>query len=77
MTYLFSKLRTTKDVVKKMPKNACFRFRTPFDKQHAKGSKKLPKSARQLFLSYFSMTLRKMELGNVSVSDIFYHRTFC
>ena len=35
ISYVFSKLRATKDVVRKMSKTP--RFRIPFDSQHAKG----------------------------------------
>ena len=44
IAYLFPKLRTVKDVFRKMSKNLC--FRTPFVSQHAKEPQKLLKSAR-------------------------------
>ena len=43
--YVFPKLRTEKDVVRKVSKNA--RFRRPFDKQHIKKSQKLSKFEQQ------------------------------
>ena len=46
------------------------RFRSPFDGQHPKASQTLLDSARQQFLSYFSITLGEIEVQNVSLSDI-------
>ena len=45
IAYVFQKLRTANNMVRKMSKNS--RFRTPFDKQHGKRSQTLLKSARQ------------------------------
>ena len=45
IAYVFPKLRTANNMVRKMSKNS--RFRTPFDKQHGKRSQTLLKSARQ------------------------------
>ena len=50
-----------------MSKNS--RFRKPFDSQHAKWSQKLLKSAYNTFI-IFLITLTKIELENVSVSDL-------
>ena len=47
ITYVCQKLRTVKDVVRKMSKKIF--FRTSFDSQHAKGSQRLVKSLRQHF----------------------------
>ena len=44
---IFPKLRTAKDLVRKMPKKPC--FRTPFNSQHFKESQKFLKSALQDF----------------------------
>ena len=43
--YLFPKIRTAKDVVRKVSKNAL--FRRPLNKQHVKRSETLAKSAQQ------------------------------
>ena len=43
--YVFPKLLTEKDLVKKVSKNA--RFRRPFEKQHVKWSQTLSISAQQ------------------------------
>ena len=44
IAYLFPKLRTAKDVIRKMSKNPC--FRTPFDSRYAKESQTVLKSVR-------------------------------
>ena len=43
ITNIFPKVKTAKAVVRKTPKNPC--FRTPSDSQHFKGSQTLVKSA--------------------------------
>ena len=68
MAYVFPKLRTTKDAVRKMSKKPSFRI--PFDNQHDKGSQRLLKSAHQHFLSYFLITMGKIKFQNVCLSDI-------
>ena len=45
--YIFQILKTAKDMVRRMSKNA--RFRKPFNSQHVKGSQTLPKSTQQDF----------------------------
>ena len=45
IAYIFPKLQTVKDVVRKVSKKS--RFRRPFDKRHGKQSQKLSKSVRQ------------------------------
>ena len=42
VSYVFPKLRTAKDDVRKVSKKPC--FRAPFNSQHAKGSQTLMKS---------------------------------
>ena len=46
-SYIFQILKTAKDMVRRMSKNA--RFRKPFNSQHVKGSQTLPKSTQQDF----------------------------
>ena len=58
IAYVFSKLRTVKDVVRQMPKKP--RFRTPFDIQHAECSQKLVKSAWQHLYYIFQSALEKV-----------------
>ena len=48
--YVFQKLKTAKEMVRHMPKNA--RFGTPLDSQHVKGPETLPKSAQQDFYHF-------------------------
>ena len=52
MADIFRKLQSAKNVVRKMSKKP--RLRTPFDNQHAKGSRKLTKSAQKHFYHTFS-----------------------
>ena len=66
IAYVFLKLWSVKVVVTKRSKKP--RFRTPPDSQHAKQSQTL--ISKTAFLLYFSITLRKMEFENVSLSDI-------
>ena len=67
----FRKLRTSKDVVRKMPKK--LHFRTSFDSQHNKGCQTLLKSARQylyhVFPSLSEIWSQKMSL--LLISKIF------
>ena len=65
ITYLLSKLRNTKDVVRQMSKMP--RFITPFDSQHTKVFQILVKSAWQYFHHIFH---HYGELENVSLSDM-------
>ena len=52
IAYVFSKLRTAKDVVRKMSKIPC--SKAPFDSQHSKSLQTLLKSAPQYFYHVFS-----------------------
>lgn len=67
----FRKLRTSKDMVRKMPKK--LHFRTSFDSQHNKGCQTLLKSARQylyhVFPSLSEIWSQKMSL--LLISKIF------
>ena len=74
IVYVFSKLKTVKDLVKPMYKKR--RFRTPFDSPHVKGSQSLVKSALQHFHHFFFITVRETDFKNVSLSDILNARTF-
>ena len=49
---LFWKLETVKDLV--TPPSKKYRFRTPFDSQHTKGSQTLVKSSGEHFQHIFS-----------------------
>ena len=51
IAFVFPRLRTAKDVVRKMVKKP--RFRTPFDSQHTKGCQNLLKSGRQHFYHFY------------------------
>ena len=51
--YLFPKLQTVKDMIRKMSKK--LRFRTLFDNQLAKGSQAVLKSSRHHFSHNFSL----------------------
>ena len=46
------------------------RFRTPMDSQHVKGCQTLVKSARRHFLQFLLIIIPKIELQNVSLSNI-------
>ena len=63
IAYVLPKVRTAKDVVRKMYKK--LGFSASFDSQYAKVPKALLES-----LSYFLISQREMELKNVSLSDI-------
>ena len=63
IAYVLPKVRTAKDVVRKMYKK--LGFSASFDSQYAKVPKTLLES-----LSYFLISQREMELKNVSLSDI-------
>ena len=65
--FVFAKLRTAKDMVREMSKNPC--FRTPFDSQHAKGSKRLLKIARKHF--YYNFSWLWEEKRKISLLEIF------
>ena len=65
--FVFAKLRTAKDMVREMSKNPG--FRTPFDSQHAKGSKRLLKIARKHFYHNFSWLWE--EKRKISLLEIF------
>ena len=65
--FVFAKLRTAKDMVREMSKNPG--FRTPFDSQHAKGSKRLLKIARKHF--YYNFSWLWEEKRKVSLLEIF------
>ena len=47
IAYIFLKLKTAKEMVRKMSKKP--RFKTPFDSQHPKGSQTLLRSAAKHF----------------------------
>ena len=66
--YAFPKLRTVKNVVRKMSKKP--RFRTQFNSQHAKQSQTLLKSSLQNFYHIFFIILIKTIMENVSVGNI-------
>ena len=65
--FVFAKLRTAKDMVREMSKNPG--FRTPFDSQHAKGSKRLLKIARKHF--YYNFSWLWEEKRKISLLEIF------
>ena len=65
--FVFAKLRTAKDMVREMSKNPG--FRTPFDSQHAKGSKRLLKIARKHF--YYNFSWLSEEKRKISLLEIF------
>ena len=65
--FVFTKLRTAKDMVREMSKNPG--FRTPFDSQHAKGSKRLLKIARKHF--YYNFSWLWEEKRKISLLEIF------
>ena len=65
--FVFAKLRTAKDIVREMSKNPG--FRTPFDSQHAKGSKRLLKIARKHF--YYNFSWLWEEKRKISLLEIF------
>ena len=58
MPYVFPKSQTAKDLDRPMSKRRY--FRTPFDSQHVKGSKRHMKSAYQQFYHIFSSLWRKV-----------------
>ena len=58
MPYVFPKSQTPKDLDRPMSKRRY--FRTPFDSQHVKGSKRHMKSAYQQFYHIFSSLWRKV-----------------
>ena len=66
--YVFPKLETAKNVVRKISKKT--RFKTPFDSQHVKGSQTLFKSATKHFYHIFLITLGYIKFENVPLSDI-------
>ena len=74
IVHLFPKLWTAKDLVRKISKKPC--FGTSFERQYAKRSQKLLKSARQYFY-LFSIIIREMELENFPLSNIWNLRTAC
>ena len=57
IVHLFPKLWTAKDLVRKISKKPC--FGTSFERQYAKRSQKLLKSARQYFYHFFLSLLEK------------------
>ena len=52
-------------------------LRTPFDSEHVRGSQSLVKTAMTALLSYFFITLREIELENISASGMQTVRTVC
>ena len=66
--YVSRKLETSKDLVRKMSKKS--RFRRPFVKQHGKRSKTLLEIFRTAPLSYLLITVKKIELEEVCLSDM-------
>ena len=67
----FRKLRTSKDVVRKMPKK--LHFRTSFDSQHNKGCQTLLKSARQYLYHVFPSLseIWSQKISLLLISEIF------
>ena len=52
IAYIFLKLKTAKEMVRKMSKKP--RFKTPFDSQHPKGYQTLLRSAESTFTVLFN-----------------------
>ena len=67
IAYVFLKLKDVKDVVRQKSKK--FRFRTLFDSQYVKVPRHCQKLHSSTFIKFF-ITLRKIELENVSRSDM-------
>ena len=67
----FRKLRTSKDVVRKMPKK--LHFRTSFDSQHNKGCQTLLKSGRQYLYHVFPSLseIWSQKISLLLISEIF------
>ena len=65
--YVFPKLQTATDVAKRSEKS---HVRTSFDSQDSKGSQTLLKPAAEHFYHIFSITVRQIELQNMSLSYI-------
>ena len=63
IAFVFPRLRTAKDVVRKMVKKP--RFRTPFDSQHTKGCQNLLKSGRQHFYHFLPLPWGKWSWKNL------------
>ena len=70
IVYVFPKLRTEKDVVRKMSKNP--RSRAPFDSQHAKVCQTLLESARHHFYHIYSSLWEKhsLKMSLLVISEI-------
>ena len=68
IAYIFPKLRTANDVVKKIYEMSC--FRTPSDSHDVKGFQRLLKSAKTALLSHFLINMRETKLKNVSFSNM-------
>ena len=72
---VFPKLQSVKDLLRPLSKRG--RFRTSFDRQHIKGSQRLPKIAWEQLLSYFFITLRRNDSQNISLIEVLINRGLC
>ena len=70
---IFLRLLFPKNVVTRMPKS--FRFITPFRNQRVHGSHTLVNSLWPLFYHYFPLIQEKIQLENISLSQIWDLRT--
>ena len=70
---LLRKLQAVKDVLRPLSKK--HRFRIPFESQHVKRSQTLINLYESTFI-IFLITLRELDLRNISLSDILNLRGF-
>ena len=69
---VFPKLQSVKDLLRPLSKRG--RFRTSFDRQHIKGSQRLPKIAWEHFYHIFLSLWGGNGFGNISVIELWNHR---
>ena len=75
MAYVFSKLRTPKDVVRLMSRKSP--FSGPLDMQRGKWAKKTFSISTTALLPYLLITVNEIELERVSHSDMENLKTVC